>query len=236
MKLNRGILTAAAAALFVGVTAPAGAQVVGTFNSANCIPFGCSYPEPNAGSIYQQVYASSNFATGGMLTGLSFFNDPAFKHDLRAGTYDFYLSTTSVAVNALDASDFDSNRGLDNTFWGSFALSGATPDVLSFTGSGFNYDPALGNLLLDIRISGASPQIHGGPDESYFQAEYPAGGTFSRDYNFSANGSDNVGLVTGFTFGPSDPGGDTVPEPATMTLLATGLAGMAAARRRKKNA
>ena len=35
------------------------------------------------------------------------------------------------------------------------------------------------------------------------------------------------------TYDPSRPQ-ETVPEPATMTLLATGLAGMAAARRRRK--
>ena len=39
--------------------------------------------------------------------------------------------------------------------------------------------------------------------------------------------------VDGAGSGLSTGGDDVVPEPATMTLLATGLAGMAAARRRK---
>jgi len=30
---------------------------------------------------------------------------------------------------------------------------GAAPDTLTFSGGAFNYDPSMGNLLLDIQIS-----------------------------------------------------------------------------------
>ncbi len=54
-------------------------------------------------------------------------------------------------------------------------------------------------------------------------------GTYSA-ISFTTDPSENW---HGFTVGADRPA-DVVPEPATMTLLATGLAGMAAARRRRK--
>jgi hypothetical protein len=51
------------------------------------------------------------------------------------------------------------------------------------------------------------------------------------------SGVANQVVFDDITFGSDTPGRqDVVPEPATMTLLATGLAGMAAARKRRKTA
>ena len=198
------------------------AQLVGSPTSGNCFPFGCV--GNGSGTVYQQVYAASNFSGSGTLQQINFFQFGT-GGSLRSGTYDIYVSTTSAAVNGL-SSDFDSNRGADNILFGSFVLGGAAPATLSFTGADFLYDSSLGNLLLDIRVSNG-----GATGGSYYRANNgDAGGVYSRAHNFG-DSFENWGLQTEFVF---DDVGSTVPEPATMTLLATGLAGMAAARRRRK--
>lgn len=66
-----------------------------------------------------------------------------------------------------------------------------------------------------------------------------AGNSFFNSTFFSSNFVDasvELGTLSDFAYGVDGRvggGQDVVPEPATMTLLATGLAGMAAARRRK---
>jgi hypothetical protein len=56
--------------------------------------------------------------------------------------------------------------------------------------------------------------------------------TFAANFAVNLYGEDDFAYGINGTQGPQD----VVPEPATMTLLATGLAGMAAARRRKTRA
>jgi hypothetical protein len=80
---------------------------------------------------------------------------------------------------------------------------------------------ALGGSMQGLFATGEFG-VYGGGETVYSLASGPSGdwyGLPSTDLAFVANFSDDV-----------------VPEPATMTLLATGLAGMAAARRRKRNA
>jgi hypothetical protein len=178
--------------------------------SGNCFPFGCG-----PGDRYQQVYSSSEFPTSLSIGMIEFFHTVTPGGNLNSGTYTFYFSTTTTSVDGLDTTVFDNNLGPDNQLFGVFVLTGgAAPSVLPFSGTSFSYDPTLGNLLLDIQISGISS------GNSYFDARNgTAGGVFSRAHNFGS-GFSGYGLVTRFSSGTS------VPEPSTLLLLGLGLAGV----------
>jgi hypothetical protein len=192
----------------------------------DCAPFGCAVE-------YQQVYGAGQFPGMITITDLTFFNDNFVPGSIAAANYTISLSTTTAAVDGLDAT-FANNLGADSALFFSGALGGLIGPTNQFTitGTPFTYDPALGNLLLSLTSDG------GGLDFSVF-LDFTSGapaGTFSRAYSFDTSGvasnlENDTGLVTQFTFSPVT---SAVPEPSSWMLLGTALLAVLLARRMRR--
>lgn len=183
-------------------------------NTANGIPFGSGFFR------YQQVYASSEFSSSG---GLIIIHHIAFRPDESISVpfsasfpnLQVNLSTTSAAVDLLSTT-FASNTGTDEqiVFQGTWSiLSNATGsptrlfDVVLTFQSSFLYNPAMGNLLLDIRQNS-------NVSTSMFDGEFTSGDGVSRMFGAIGNptgSADSLGLVTQFGF-------TAVPEPRLWLL------------------
>jgi hypothetical protein len=193
------------------------------------------YPFSVGGTMrYQQVYTASQFgvfATGGaMITEIAFRPDAvygsAFTHTIPNIRVD--LSTTTAGPGGLSLT-FADNVGADDTtvFNGSLTLSSAFTgpaggpkdfDIVIPLTAPFYYNPAAGNLLLDIR------NFSSGNSGGYIIPELDATTAdptlVGRVYAFDVSAAsapysfqeDTCGLVAQFTATP-------VPEPATWELL-----------------
>lgn len=230
-------VTAATAADLVVPNALTGTQS----DTGNLFPF--LSPQPVR---YQQVYDRAQF--GGFGGGAQYITQIAFRahgpgiaFSGSASEIQINLSTTSATPDNL-SHDFAPNVGPDDTvvypksalqFSTSVAVAGDGPQafdiVITFV-TPFLYDPARGNLLLDVRNNSGSS--HDPANDQELDASSAAGDGTSRVYNFgdaaaSTAGKtadvyqqDTFGLVTRFISTPVSPNGD---PPHTLLNLSTRL-------------
>ena len=205
--LKVALASAAALASTLLACAPASALVIGApATGGNYIPFGsvAGFPE------YQQVYLSSDFSGTIEIGDLAFFTVAGGTGTPNPGKFTISLSTTSAPVNGL-STNLSQNVGPDSKTVYSAALPAVQNGVLTIPFSTpFTYDPADGNLLVDIL---AATPYSGGPA---FEFNGSANGVFSRAYSgMTIPVANNSGLVTGFS---------SVPEPSTWAMMALGFA------------
>ena len=110
---------------------------------------------------YQQVYLSLAFPETISIEGLTFFESQVLNGAVPAtGSFTLSFSYTSFAPGDLNLTSPEANISgeLDEFFSGT--LPALTPkgsgDELIITGAPFVYDPADGNLLLTIAVTGAA--------------------------------------------------------------------------------
>ena len=207
-------------------------------NSNNSFPFNISIVGLPS-QRYQQVYAASQFGGGGLITQIVFRPDAGAGHAFTSTLPDMQidLSTTSAPDDGLSTT-FANNVGADDTVVfarGALTLSSAFTgppsgpkdfDIIITLTTPFLYNPALGNLLLDVRNFGAGSTCS-------FDAVNTPGDGVSRVFsttsvNDTTGSTDSLGLVTGFNI---------VPEPGTAMLLVGGgtlLALFGGCRRRQR--
>ncbi|HUQ84474.1 MAG TPA: hypothetical protein VM076_25190, partial [Gemmatimonadaceae bacterium] len=169
--------------------------VGGQTEGPNFFPFGGGF---GLASRYQQAYAATQFGTSAplMIKSIAFVGGQG---TFATSTYAFSLSTITTGIDDLSTTNFNANRGPDNALLASMNLSGAAPATLRIEGATpFLYDPARGNLLLDIVVTPGAAISSG---FAAYQSRVSAFGVMSRYHNFGS-GFIGYGLITQFELAP----------------------------------
>ena len=208
-------------------------SLTGDGTSASSTPFN------QTGVRFQQVYDASQFSSV-----VGWIREIDFRVDAGGAGMDFLnatLSNVQISVSTtLRQPDslspiFADNVGLNNSIVrsGSLTISGRNihfpggPNpfeiAVQFT-TPFFYDPAQGNLLLDVRnYFGAATT----PFDAVNTPGDPVSSLFALGADATTGTPSTIGLVTRFVIDP-------VPEPSTWALFLTGIAAFVAFHRWRK--
>lgn len=185
----------------------------------NVIPFGSDFGDGR----YQEVYSSSLFSAPVEITSLAFSPQNTTFY---SANVDLRMTTTTVGVGNL-STNLNDNFSIpltdvySNPNFGENVTGGSETFSLIFNlTTPFMYDPAQGNLLFDLVISGQN--------QSLGFSRSGSGDILSRAYNSAGfgDGADGVGLRTEIGFTP-------VPEPGTLAMLGAGLCTLTGLVRRR---
>jgi len=218
--------------VMAGASLQAGNLVLGDppmLGTGNCDPFGC--PAFIGLGTYQQVYLNSAFPSPISIAGLTFFDSQVLGNGglPNGGTYTLVFSYTSLDPGDLNLTNPGLNVGSGSQGFFTGALPTLTQEVggkeLIITGAPFVYNPADGNLLLTVTVSGAvspGPSLYLNEAQCGPQTVCPAGSSVISSeayFGYANGGNDTGGLVTGFDYGSV-----STPEPATLLLVLAGIA------------
>jgi hypothetical protein len=211
MNLKEILIGGAAAVAITLSSAPALASItVGNADNGNCYPFSCG---PTDGvTEYQEVYNKNAFSGPISFDTISFTMWPDENFGpMDSGTYavSFYIAANPFPTLS---SNLPLNEGALLGNFGTFNLNGPMPATLSLTGTTINYDPSLGDLLMDVGITNGISIS--GRYNVFFNADY-TGTDVQRAFD-GISGGGNVDGALQTTFG-------NVPEPATWAVLLIGF-------------
>ena len=113
---------------------------------------------------YEQIYSAAAFSGPISFNTITFFDTQIPGSSLTLANYDITFSYTSSPLNSqYPISGTGTQSFFDGILGGpivgtSFSISGPT----------FNYDPALGNLLIDVQVTNQQMAGYGGLDRDAF--------------------------------------------------------------------
>ena len=198
-----------AVAIAAAQSASASAIVIGSRDGNTCYPFSCG-----SNGEYQQIYLSSAFTAPFSISSIAFASGSPYPNIAKSLNVEIGLSTSSAAALS---NSYLANRGSNFTivYSGSrtFVSSGTDTFDLIFNTSPFLYNPALGNLLLDIKVNAVSNAII-----AFNETDTPLTSRLI-DLGFPFV-SPSSGLLTSFGVGPQIV---AVPETSTSTMLSVGI-------------